>query len=237
MPKILTAHIEVDDGSDFIADIANLTPTSIFVKTSRALAFREIVTVTFFSVSIKGEVVFVSRADPKGLVIVYEPTPELRACVEARIPDVEVLGPSSRDEAEDTFRPDNDTFNRAKTEHTPRPTKKRATRRRVQQTLVDMPSIGAPSEDVPKLGANGLVRFGSRAQYRSQHETNISSGAIVVRAKPLPMGTVHKLKLSIPDAGEYELVAKVAFSTEDSVGFLIDGFDRHAGALMALARS
>jgi hypothetical protein len=108
----------------------------------------------------------------------------------------------------------------------------------VQETRVDLPAMqaaGPATEDVPELRADGSVEFGSHAHYRSQHQTNISNGAIVVRAKPLPTGTVRKLKLSIPEAGEYELMAKVAFSTDDSVGFLIDGFDRHAGPLSDLA--
>lgn len=92
MPKIVTAHVALDDGTDFVAEIANLTPQSVFVKTDRRLRFREPVTVTFFSVSIAGELAFVSRSDPAGAVIVFSPPAELAALIHARIPEVELLG-------------------------------------------------------------------------------------------------------------------------------------------------
>src|SRR5262245_34421830 len=91
MPRIVTAHVALDDGSDFVAEIANLTPHSVFVKTQHRLRFREPVTVTFFSVSIRGELAFISRAAPVGAVIVFDAPAETRAMIEARIPDIEVL--------------------------------------------------------------------------------------------------------------------------------------------------
>lgn len=94
MPRIVTAHVELEDGSDFISEIANLTPHSLFVRTTRRLPFRTKVTVTFFSVSIQGEAAFVSRA-PEGIVVAFEPTAAMLPLILARIPEIEALDPEA----------------------------------------------------------------------------------------------------------------------------------------------
>jgi hypothetical protein len=91
MSRIVTAHVALDDGSDLIAEIANLTPYSLFLKTLEVFPFRTPVTVTFFSVSIRGEVAFVSRSDPSGVLIVFHAAEDVRRLIEARIPEIPVL--------------------------------------------------------------------------------------------------------------------------------------------------
>lgn len=91
MARITTAHVELDDGTDFVAEIANLTLQSVFVRTRRSLGFRAPVTITFFSVSIRGEIAFRSLAEPCGWVVSFRVPPPTLALLEARLQEVEVL--------------------------------------------------------------------------------------------------------------------------------------------------
>lgn len=92
MGRIVTAHVEMADGRDFVAEIANLTPHSLFIHTSEQLSFRAPVTVTFFSVSFRAELAIVTQK-PAGWVVVFDADAETRARIEARIPEVNVLAP------------------------------------------------------------------------------------------------------------------------------------------------
>lgn len=92
MGRIVTAHVEMADGRDFVAEIANLTPHSLFIHTSEQLSFRAPVTVTFFSVSFRAELAIVTQK-PAGWVVVFDADSETRARIEARIPEVNVLTP------------------------------------------------------------------------------------------------------------------------------------------------
>lgn len=89
--KRTPALVELPDGSAFVAEIANLTPRSVFVRTSRPLAFGDVVTVTFFSVSVTGAVALLARS-PAGALVVFEPAADQRRRIEARMPEIDVLG-------------------------------------------------------------------------------------------------------------------------------------------------
>src|SRR5436190_22534578 len=82
------------DGRDFVAEIANLTPHSLFIHTDEQLSFRAPVTVTFFSVSFRAELAIVTER-PAGWVVVFTADAETRARIESRIPEVNVLGKPS----------------------------------------------------------------------------------------------------------------------------------------------
>ncbi len=369
MGRIVTAHVEMSDGRDFIAEIANLTPHSVFIHTHEVLPFRAAVTVTFFSVSIAGEIALRTR-DPLGWIVVFTVSDEMRARIEARIPEVNVLaepmpmrmldaldeatitGPSEIREALeqigkldlrealqssggipsavtapkletaaleheqvgldselDTFSPELDIpieevpeiegqtmpaieipkfepgqdrllttggaavpdldpsigqkINKSRRSIGPakttrlRPTPVRTARRRDltrreeprdardprlnglrgDATAIDLPAMSRVAlTDIPVLADDqSTVVFSSPAQYLLQHRTNIVHGAIVVRARPIAIGTEKTLHLSVPGGSEpYTVHAHVILSTEDSIGLSIDSFDEHAEALKML---
>lgn len=356
--RIVTAHVEMSDGRDFIAEIANLTPHSVFIRTPEVIPFRSKVTVTFFSVSVAGELALRTR-DPLGWTVVFTVSDELRARIEARIPEVNVLvestpipiapsialdeatitGPSelraaleALEELQDldsvnlrnalqssggipsavtapkletaaasALDPDLDTFQpeleleldipieevpevegrtvpamekpdlsdrltkpavqkisksrraiptAAKTTRL-RPTPVRTPRRRDltrredptqpapvgDATAIDLPSMNRVAlTDIPVLAEDqSTVVFSSTAQYLLQHRTNIAHGAIVVRARPVAIGTEKTLRIQVPGGNEpYTLHAHVILTTEDSIGLSIDSFDDHAEALKML---
>lgn len=382
------------DGRDFVAEISNLTPQSIFIHTDQELAFRAAVTVTFFSVSFRAELAIATR-DPAGWVVTFTADAETRARIEARIPEVKVLGalqprsivvrpldvevadempsfssfadpePETTDFEKATLRGEEIGLSFEQLEHiepssirdalrstggiptaitnprsaetasmsgaisvgaysrdmkepisvispqellaseelpveeleshtlpivekpsldeAPTTTKARpratapvrgsrvrpspATLRasvpvrpvrrrdltkredppiagvpppaRTDSTMTDMPAVnGAVLTDIPVLADDeSTVVFSSPAQYLLQHRTNIAHGAIVVRSRPIPIGTEKTLHLSVPGKiAAYTLRAKVILSTDDSIGLSINEFDAHAAALEQLTR-
>lgn len=72
MPGPIVARVQHEDGAILDAEIANLTPSSVFLKTDREMTFRDAVRISFEALSLVGEVAFVSRADPPGVVIAFE---------------------------------------------------------------------------------------------------------------------------------------------------------------------
>ena len=80
----LTAYVVADTGADFTCEIANLSPRSLFLSTDQALAFQEKVSVTFFSVEVRGEVALASRV-PRGLLVVFDAPPAIRRRIEAHM--------------------------------------------------------------------------------------------------------------------------------------------------------
>jgi hypothetical protein len=90
MGRTLTATVTLQPGVVFTAGVHNLTPVTLFLATNEELHFREIVHVHFNGVQIAGEIALVSR-DPKGALIVFQPSPTARALIDELIAEVEVL--------------------------------------------------------------------------------------------------------------------------------------------------
>jgi hypothetical protein len=346
MPRIVTAHVELQDGFDFVAEVANLTPFSVFIKTPRTLKFRQRVTVTFFSASISGELAFVSK-DPRGVVIVFDAPAELRARIEARIPEVEVIDPDpdglldelsaslppktqvlgkrskkkpeagSQDRVSSSRRkpPSFDVEPKKLAEalmstgaiplQPPESPPRRAPRARHEQiddadqtapSLTPPPVLGVPRRhsrptpppdpidlvsieveppmsialdgetteeesrararpqgsvldqqtllghhnvfDLPELLDDGsTVVFDSLRQFHAQYLTNLTHGALAVRAKPIEPGAERRLLLLIPGVLEYALDATAVVSSGDTVGFMVGDYARHAEAMLELIES
>ena len=90
MAKPLSAHVILPSGDDFTAEVSNLTPRSLFLKTEQVLRFREQVTVTFFGVSVEGEVA-ICCGSPSGALIVFSAQPITEQQIRASMSSVEVL--------------------------------------------------------------------------------------------------------------------------------------------------
>jgi hypothetical protein len=92
MGSTLSAHVVLESGDGFTGRIANLTPSSVFIRTHRQVRFRERVTVSLFSVTVVGEVVHAST-DPPGIVIAFDaPDPTLKM-IEERMDKVSCIWP------------------------------------------------------------------------------------------------------------------------------------------------
>jgi hypothetical protein len=90
MSRTLTAHVVPEHGSDFAAEITNLSPSSLFLLTRRPLVFREAVTVRFSEVSVSGEVAFACR-EPAGAVVTFRPSDGALREIEDHMDELEVL--------------------------------------------------------------------------------------------------------------------------------------------------
>jgi hypothetical protein len=90
MSRTLTAHVVPEHGSDFAAEITNLSPSSLFLLTRRPLVFREAVTVRFSEVSVSGEVAFACR-EPAGAVVTFRPSDGALREIEEHMDELEVL--------------------------------------------------------------------------------------------------------------------------------------------------
>lgn len=90
MPSMLSAHVVPEHGSDFTAEITNLSTGSCFVRTERPLTFRQAVTVRFGDISLDGEVAFVCR-DPAGAVLSFRASEEAIRAIEDRMDEVPIL--------------------------------------------------------------------------------------------------------------------------------------------------
>jgi len=86
----LTAHVVAEGGLEFTAEVANLAPSSLFLRTARSLEFKQAVTVSFGDVTVHGEVAFVS-GEPQGAVVVFRATPQAVALIEDRMEGIEVV--------------------------------------------------------------------------------------------------------------------------------------------------
>ena len=89
----------------------------------------------------------------------------------------------------------------------------------------------------PDLKTDGTtVEFASYRQFQQHHAGYLCHGGVLVKSRPLHVGTRRKLRLSIPDLGvEHEVEAFVVYRTSDLVGFVIEGFDLHKMTLKLLA--
>lgn len=65
MTDRLGAFVVAESGADFTCEIANLTPRTLFLLTDHPLSFRDKVSVTFFSVEVRGEIALCSDS-PRG---------------------------------------------------------------------------------------------------------------------------------------------------------------------------
>jgi hypothetical protein len=92
MGSTLSAQVVLESGDGFTGRIANLTTSSIFIRTHRQARFREKVTVNLFSVTVVGQVVHASN-DPPGIVIAFDaPDPTLKI-LEERMDTVSCIWP------------------------------------------------------------------------------------------------------------------------------------------------
>ncbi len=91
---LVRAQIDRDGEASLSCEIANLTGSSVFVKSDAAPAFRSRVVLRLEDVTLHGEVALSSR-DPQGFVIAFEVPRELRLTFGALIEQVEALPESA----------------------------------------------------------------------------------------------------------------------------------------------
>src|SRR5215470_9944620 len=88
------AEVVRDDGTSFSAQLANLTTFSVFLKTDRALNFREIVTLHIFDLNVRASIAYVATAGPKmiGAVAVFFVPQDVRRRLAEFTQIVEIIG-------------------------------------------------------------------------------------------------------------------------------------------------
>ena len=90
MPRPLTARVTPDGATSFEATIANLTPSSLFLRAPGALQFRQSVTMELGALTLYGEVAFVCH-EPPGAVVVFRPSPDDLHTLEDHMEDIPVV--------------------------------------------------------------------------------------------------------------------------------------------------
>lgn len=90
MSRSLTATVTLQPGVVFTAQVTNLTPMTLFLRTNEELHFRDLVHVNFNGVQLHAQIALVTR-DPCGALIVFQAPPSARAIIDELITQVDVL--------------------------------------------------------------------------------------------------------------------------------------------------
>ncbi|MEM7675933.1 MAG: hypothetical protein AAF449_08015 [Myxococcota bacterium] len=90
MTQPLTARVMPDGAPSFEATIANLTPSSLFLRAARALRFRQSVTIELGALTLYGEVAFVCH-EPPGVVVVFRASADVLHTLEDHMEEVPVV--------------------------------------------------------------------------------------------------------------------------------------------------
>ena len=98
VPDVAQAEVVTETGARFIAEVANLASTGLFLKTREPLYFRQRLSIRLLGVSVRGEVLYVASA-PDGAVIGLRTSPNALAKLEAHREAFEVIPIPGRDEA------------------------------------------------------------------------------------------------------------------------------------------
>ncbi len=88
--EVVHADILDESGHRFIAEIANLGSTGVFLKTDEPLVFGQRLSLRLFGVRVRGEVLFVA-SDPAGVVVGLRASAQALSTIEANRSQVEVL--------------------------------------------------------------------------------------------------------------------------------------------------
>lgn len=106
-------------------------------------------------------------------------------------------------------------------------------------SAIDDLSLGAPTPPpvdltLPELEGD-TVRFAAREHFQAQFRNNLMHGGLVVRAKPLAIGTQRLLALLVPGSDPYTVSARVIFHEPGKLGFMLDSFNLHKARLQQMA--
>jgi hypothetical protein len=243
MAKTVTARIRRSRGAPLFADIANLSPSTVFLKTDAPIPLRERIELAFLGLTVVGEVVYVASTPPAGVVVAFEVRGADREMLRGVGAEVETLSETAPDtppegSASDQRQPSASSYeSTTDTSGSSNPITNPITN---PTTNPEQPASGEVlKKKLPALESDGsTVRFESLVQYRSQFLSNIAYGGIVVRSPPIPIGTSRMLELDLPGAGFRPRVsARVTFNLGGTVGFMIDDFAAHQELLAGIARS
>ena len=97
---VTEAEVVTESGDHFVAPVANLGSTGLFLKTTEPLQFGQRVSLRTLGVTARGEVLFVS-SNPPGVVVGLRANPTTLATLEAYRNQVEVI--AGADEPEDPW--------------------------------------------------------------------------------------------------------------------------------------
>lgn len=90
MKATLPARALPEHGTEFQAEVANLSTSSLFLVTHQRLSFRQSLTVRMGEISLDAVVAFVS-GDPAGAVLAFRPSEEALRAIEELMDDVVVM--------------------------------------------------------------------------------------------------------------------------------------------------
>ena len=72
----MIAKVHIKDGSDFESEIADLSGNSVILRTEHDVPFRTPMTIEMFGIVVKGEAVYVSENEPRGIGVAFETSSE-----------------------------------------------------------------------------------------------------------------------------------------------------------------
>lgn len=90
MKATLPARVLPEHGTEFQAEVANLSTSSLFLVTHQKLKFRQSLTVRMDEISLDGVVAFIS-GDPAGAVLAFRPSDEALRGIEELMDEVVIL--------------------------------------------------------------------------------------------------------------------------------------------------
>ena len=101
--------------------------------------------------------------------------------------------------------------------------------------LAPRPATPPPVDlTLPELDGD-TVRFQVAEHFRAQFRNNLMHGGLVVRAKPLAIGTQRLLAIAVPGFEPYTVSARVIFHEPGKLGFMLDSFNLHKARLQQMA--
>ncbi|MBK6689328.1 MAG: hypothetical protein IPG45_32975 [Deltaproteobacteria bacterium] len=101
--------------------------------------------------------------------------------------------------------------------------------------LAPRPATPPPVDlTLPELDGD-TVRFQVAEHFRAQFRNNLMHGGLVVRAKPLAIGTQRLLAIAVPGFEPYTVSARVIFHEPGKMGFMLDSFNLHKAKLQQMA--
>lgn len=211
----MRVEIHFSQGPCGSGELANLTSSSVFVRTSAAPKFRDHVRLRAGTLELSGEVALLAE-QPQGFVLVFRDAEASVSKLSGVGPGIPVVNPAPRRHSSQIPLP---PIPVARLRLRSEPARPPAPESEVQSS-----AFYAPGR-FPELRHDGTLRFEAPADFSDQFRASIIHGGIIARSAPLSVGSMRTVRLVVPGIeAQVELRLRVGFVGEGSVGFVIERF-------------
>lgn len=224
------AEVQPPDSPSFRATLANLTQSTVFVKTERDFPFRTHLLVRVAGLVLKSEVAFSVHAPTRGVVVTFRAEPAELKLLAQLVSHIEVIGASGQQEpwvertvpgademSAEIVRPPPRDFQAPQHESTndiSAPWERRESTP-YEETPFDQMGVHVPaSAPMPRtvsqakaaVGSelptlkDGTLHFAKVSDFEMQWRSTIMHGGLIARSSPLTIGSQHVIKLSVGGA-------------------------------------